>query len=44
LETNGVLTTELAYKEVLKIVDFRPPHLVSRRSIWNHVNHTTLIP
>jgi hypothetical protein len=43
LETNSVLTTELANEEVLKVVNFRPPHFVSGRSIWNHINYTRLI-
>ncbi len=43
LETSSVLTTELAYEKILKIVNFCPPHFVSGRGIWNHINNTTLI-
>ena len=43
LETDRIWTTELAYEEVLKIVYLCPSHLISRRSIWNHINDATLI-
>ena len=42
LETNSILASELDYEEVLKVINLRPPHLVSGCSIWNHVNYTTL--
>lgn len=42
LERNGVLSSVFGDEEVKQIVDFRTSHLISRCSIGNDVNDTTL--
>jgi hypothetical protein len=43
LETRRVRTAVLAYEEGIQVVDFSSSHLVARRRIRDHINHTGLV-